>query len=228
MRVPLLTFLVAMTCCVSWANQVEAKLQVPPSQNLTKDPCAVPSRKALTAVPQPLEMATDVQTLSHALKLKRFMVLSGACAKTVASYDAQQIILTSGLSFVVQVNGDLDVDPQRRKPERAKLGDVHLTHRAGYDLMMADPILYQAKRTSYLGLFKGRSDYVIARFDVAAGRASSDLEVLIRSKKPMISADFFPAVDTLTGQIGLVQQDGKGRVRLYAFDWDHGRPAPLH
>lgn len=54
------------------------------------------------------------------------------------------------------------------------------------------------------------------------GEPSKEAELLIRSRLPIASVDFFPAVDTPEGSIGFVNRIGKGKAWLYGYHWNHG------
>jgi hypothetical protein len=87
----------------------------------------------------------------------------------------------------------------------------------GYSLLITDRVT----PTTYIGLFKRHSDFVIASFGILNGKPSRDVDVLIRSKSPISSIDYLPGPDYPGGQIGFVQPVGKGKAWLYGYDWDH-------
>lgn len=75
--------------------------------------------------------------------------------------------------------------------------------------------------SDYLGLWHTENGAVVATFRRTAGRADGKVEPLFTSSLRVTDIAYFPAPDTQTGRIGLVQYAGDGVTRLITFDWYH-------
>ena len=159
--------------------------------------------------------------------------LRGSCAGHVASYLGGQVKLPSGDSFGLRSEaGRLQVirHDGNWPPSRTGVDSGNPRHVAGYELLMADRVMAPDRpdgRRWYLGVFKRRSEYAIARFETLGAKVSEEVEVLIRSNKRISAVDYLPGIDTPTGQFGFVQPVGAGKTWVFSYDWEHGRLRPL-
>jgi hypothetical protein len=182
--------------------------------------CDAAAPGALVARPSDVRQTSlnHVVVTPAAFDRPRAQHVEGACVDEIVNFLGGQVTLSSGQSFVVGRDGRVELDPIKREPNRLSPSIGRVPIMKGYDLLMTDRIL---PKQTYIGLFKSRSDYVIARFDVLNGKPSSEVDVLIRSKSPISSIDYLPGPDYPGGQIGFVQPAGKGKAWLYGYDWDH-------
>jgi hypothetical protein len=101
----------------------------------------------------------------------------------------------------------------------------------GYDEVMSERVrLWHTpprKTEAFVGLFKGTTDYVIARYDLVNGEPSRAIGVLLRSRSPIASIDYLPAPDTPEGRLGIVQRAGHDEAWLSMYDWHYGDLQPV-
>jgi hypothetical protein len=148
----------------------------------------------------------------------------------ILSYTAGHAFLTFNEGFVFTNNGALE----RFKTSGTNVDELPTKTVDGlpsYKLLMVESLGWRphaaGKREIYLGLFKGKSDYVIARFDMVEGKTSKTAEVLIRATAPISGLGFLGAPDTAEGGIGFVQHVGPNKAWLYSYSWQHGALEPL-
>ncbi len=152
--------------------------------------------------------------------------VAGPCAGQIVDFNVGQATLASGerLGFPqeggIRVYSTMPVEPRNSPVEMiASLPD--------YRVIMAERVVAAANPDGatlpYIGLLKSSTDYVIARFDLLNGKASKAAELLIRSRSPIVSVSYLPSPDSPQGRIGFVQQSGVNKVRLYLYDWRHGK-----
>lgn len=203
----------------------------------SKAPNAVPCDKeapgALVARPSERPVNSKGHAVVAASKLKRTgaKYVEGPCTKAIVSYSAGHAWLASGEALVVHDDGTVRLfKPDGLVGSHATPVST-LNALAGYDLLMAESLGWRphqlGKREIYLGLFKGKSDSVIARFDMIDGKPSKTAEILIRATAPISGIGFLPAPDTTEGGIGFVQHAGPNKAWLYSYSWQHGALAPL-
>jgi hypothetical protein len=75
--------------------------------------------------------------------------------------------------------------------------------------------------TNWLGLWRGpKGDFVQAYKQAKPGEFKL-MRKLLTSSSRLRSVTYFPAPDTPSGRIGLVQDHNGGEVRLISIDWSH-------
>lgn len=156
--------------------------------------------------------------------------VQGRCVGEIVLFNVGVVFLASREQLVVRENGTVDYHPHRRLPEKEEVSVGTFANLSGYKMFMAERIWgwpSEGERLHYIGLFRSRSDHVIARFDMVNGRASRKVEVLFRSKIPILAFDYLPFVDAPLGQIGFVQRVARDKAWLYRYDWHHGKLSPL-
>ena len=188
---------------------------------------------ALIARPSDLKTTHAGRTLLAApkLRLAEAIYVKGPCVHEIVSFVAGNARLRSGKIFVVWGDGKVQLHPPQGLIAQDPLPAREIDGLPGYRLFTIERLGLRrtpaGERVIFLGLFKGKSDYLIARFDVLNGKPSRNAEVLIRATSPISAMDFLPAPDTADGTIGFVQHAGPNQAWLYAYAWHHGDFAPL-
>lgn len=76
-------------------------------------------------------------------------------------------------------------------------------------------------KTDYVGLWRDdRRSAVRAFSSLPDGGFTAPVPVLT-SSLPLRSVTYFPAPDTPSGRLGLVQEGPRGETRLISLDWSH-------
>jgi hypothetical protein len=162
-----------------------------------------------------------------ALKPMEAKSATGPCVQNIRNFVMGQIILSSGATFYSRRDG-LERDPELRVPDRTGPANQRIDAVPGYRLVMSDRVMgIPSGQTAYVGIFKGRADYLIAAFAMKDGQFSRNAIQLVRSREPITAIDYFPAPDTLLGRIGFVERVSPTGVKLYGYDWNHGALSQL-
>lgn len=165
------------------------------------------------------------------LKLERAQYIEGSCTAAIVSYSAGHAWLPSADAFVVWNDGTVRLFKPNGIVGSHTFPTKTVRALRGYDLLRAESLGWRphaaGKRKIYLGLFKGKSDYLIARFDMIEGKTSKTAEILIRATAPISGLGFLGAPDTPEGGIGFVQHAGPNKAWLYSYSWQHGPLLPL-
>lgn len=74
--------------------------------------------------------------------------------------------------------------------------------------------------TDYVGLWRGRTNSVVAIFTRRDDGVTSVPRPLLKAQG-LLSATYFPAPDTASGDVGLVQSRKDGSVRVLRLRWSH-------
>lgn len=155
----------------------------------------------------------------------------GPCADQIVKYVSSNGTLASGQVFAISATEKVQLHPRQGLDTPHELPSRSIRSLAGYNLVMVQRVRLrrspEGDRASYIGLFRSRTDFVVARFDVLDGKPSREAELLLRSRRPIDSIDFLGAPDWPAGWIGLVEQAGEGEAWLYSYRWDYGDLRPL-
>ena len=195
--------------------------------------CNPAERGALVARPNDVIAQPTGHTVLEAstLRLSEAKYVEGSCVADIASFVAGNARLRSGKIFVVWDEGKVLLHPPQGLDSQDTLPARGIEGLPGYGLVTIKRIglrrTSEGERKMYLGLFRGKHDYLIARFDVLNGKPSRNAELLIRATSPISGLNFLPAPDTPDGSIGFVQHVGPNRAWLYAYSWHHGDLAAL-
>jgi hypothetical protein len=188
--------------------------------------CEPTAPGALVAQPSvaPTMPRSHTVTTSSKLELFEAVHVRGPCVDEIVRYSLGYIAIGSRGTFFVGQGGKAQWHPPQGLVEE-ELPTRSIASLVGYELIMAEPVRRRSRAgatSSYIGLFKRTSHYLIARFDLTDGRPSQTAEVLLQSRSPIASLDFFLAADTADGWIGLVERVRKGEAWLYGYRWNHG------
>lgn len=221
--------LLALTLSSSCAAQSSARKSHPASAIAS---CRPETPGALVARAPYAKNKPGVHTnIAPSFRFANATFVQGRCVGEIALYNVGEVMLFSSERLIVREDGSVDYHPHRRLPEKEEISVGAFENLSGYKLLMAERVWGwgppEGQSLSYIGVFKSRSDHVIARFDMLNGRASRKAEVLLRSRIPIRAFDYLPFVDAPLGQIGFVQRVGRDKAWLYRYDWHHGRLRPL-
>lgn len=155
--------------------------------------------------------------------------VEGPCVSDIVRFNIGHAFLSSGDRLVIQDDGNVEwLPPMLTDSQRIAIDRIESL--PGYRLLTVEWILGSPNGefgAAYLGVFKSKSDYLIARFNVLDGRPSKEAEVLIRSRSPIDSIDYLGAPDAPQGRFGFVQRAGTDKAWLFTYEWNHGRLRPL-
>ena len=198
-----------------------------PEQNRSGSNCNPQAPDALVARPSDLNSPPANLSIGTSAKLKlvEAKLVQGTCVHDIVSFVAGNARLSSGKIFLVHNDGTVKLRPPQG------IDEVHnapfpVMSLPGYGLVTSRQIAHRPTengiRMIYLGIFKSKSDYVIARFDGINGKLSGNVQPLIRATSPISALGFLPAPDTNDGSIGFLQIVGRNKAWLYAYGWEHG------
>lgn len=155
-------------------------------------------------------------------------VLSGRCAAFVTASKMGLLGLSNGDAY--QIRPDATVvpwNPAFPLFERPKLDHSEIPRFRFATFVHAEKIASRQTQAGltkrYIGLWKEKAGWLVAEFTVPAGEGKAgDARPLLRSRLPLRSVSFFPAIDTPSGSLFLVQEGKARSVRLIRLDWEHG------
>jgi hypothetical protein len=192
--------------------------------------------KSLAAAGTVRLLALDPQTIASSffwangpagtLQLVGGRRIEPGCAAAVTDFSMSQMRLADGTVLKqMEVNGPFLPATERlafsaeedRTPPHPPI--------AGAEFVMASAAGFSRQpaglTTHHVGLWRdsGRSRlYAFSRS--ASNRLIAPIPVL-SSRLPLRSVRYFPAPDTASGRLDLVQEDGAGRARVVSLDWSH-------
>lgn len=175
------------------------------------------------AVRQSLVFASGIAPKS--IRVVRTDLATGPCAASVRAFVMDHVFLTNGRAFAVKApdGGLAPLTGISMRESSLSPRDAH--PRGGGEFVMGYRMGYRrddgALATNYLGLWRDEGRSVVRAFSsLPAGRFTDPVPVLT-STLPLRSVTYFPAPDTPSGRLGLVQEDPRGGTRLISLDWSH-------
>jgi hypothetical protein len=182
-----------------------------------------------TANLQELEL-TNLQTYPLRSREERLgdpkvVVLSGKCADLVGGANLGTLGLTNGAFLKLEPRiGPTPEDRTIFRPSAVSAAQAPAI--VGATFLDADRIQSRLEgdvlMRRYVGLWKEPDGWLVAEFTRSdKSGESTEVRQLLRSSLPIRGLTFFPAPDTPTGTLTLVQ-DGPGVVRVLSFLWAHG------
>lgn len=161
------------------------------------------------------------------IRLVDVRLAQGSCASRVNGVLLSQVRLSNGVVLEqVPPDGRVAVRESGSAFHADSWLDTSDPHPelSGATFVMGARVGYRRQRgltTDYIGLWRRRGEAVLQAFSVSeAGEVSSAIPVL-KSDLPVRSVSYFPAPDTPSGRLGLVQEDRSGAIRLIGLDWYH-------
>jgi hypothetical protein len=73
----------------------------------------------------------------------------------------------------------------------------------------------------YLGVWRTRRRCTVAAFSVDPAGNAAAARAVLSSREPILGVAYFPAPDTNSGRVGIVQKTSARAVRLLGFNWSH-------
>ncbi|MGZ8284256.1 MAG: hypothetical protein ACXW27_01270 [Allosphingosinicella sp.] len=191
--------------------------QVPAVEALRLSP-AQPS-----AARQSLVFASGIAPES--IRFIRTDLATGPCAASLHAFVMDHVFLTDGRAFAVEAAGggmsplsgtsmgESSLSPRDAHPQDD--GEFVMGYRVGYRRDNG------ALVTNYVGLWRDKGRSVVRAFSSLPGGRFTDPVPVLTSNLPLRSVTYFPAPDTPSGRLGLVQEDPRGETRLISLDWSH-------
>lgn len=230
MRSSILPFLVLAILSVSCSRALDAK-QPRLATRKSGVFCDPNAPEALAAQPTNLKTKPKGHVAVAPLQLTEAKYVEGKCVDDIEWYIAGNARLASRQIFVVQDDGKVRLHPPQGLDADESVAVRQIPGLRGYTLVSTKSLGWRphaaGRRKIYLGLFKGKSDYLFARFDMIEGKPSRTADVLIRATAPISGLGFLGAPDTTEGAIGFVQHAGPNKAWLYSYSWQHGALDPL-
>lgn len=150
--------------------------------------------------------------------------LEGACAAFVVGYKMGQAALRTGEGFEIR---DHKVIPNDRgEVARPSVAFAALApDLGGAQLIAVDQVGYRRDGArliaDYVGLWQNSQGWMAASFFKAEGEDASDARIVLQSNEPLLGLSYFPAPDTPSGRLAVIQQLTEDKVRVIGFDWFH-------
>lgn len=161
-----------------------------------------------------------------ARKLIELVDIEGACAASVNSFAAGMAALRTGEAFAIDENqAIISRGPATAFLVPAEVADHVVPKLANAKFIAAARVDYRryqgALRSDYIGLWQGKEAWIVAAFTEGDTKPHGPAKILLTSQEPLRGVTYFPAPDTQSGRIGLVQQADARTVRLIGYDWSH-------
>lgn len=178
----------------------------------------------------PVSSAKVLPTLSwgkdQSLELVNATQLKGACANQLTKFRMSNLFF--GDTAVVTLGGQNGLDFTLN--QRATLAPDHEMHASGghpawpnATFVMASPVdnsQPEAGVGTYVGLWKKGNESTVLAYRRASDGSFSTPSVVLTSSKPLRSVTYFPAIDSPSGRLGVVQENADS-VLLLSIDWFH-------
>ncbi|SFG37585.1 hypothetical protein SAMN05518801_12055 [Novosphingobium sp. CF614] len=165
------------------------------------------------------------KVMPDALTVLATQAVSGACAPALKAVVSDNMLfadgriiggdavrgtvaLRSGVSFAGSMLAASDPHPQGGP------GRFVMAYRVGYRRIDGQLI------TNYVGLWRTSSESQVRYFSTKSGGGFTTPRPLLTSSVPLRSVTYFPAPDTPSGTIKLVQA-GSGTTRVIVLRWSH-------
>lgn len=150
--------------------------------------------------------------------------LEGACVTFVVGYKMGQAVLRTGEGFEIRDHKIIPND--RAEAARPSAAFARLApDLGGTQLIAVDKVGYRRDGprliADYVGLWQDQHGWMVASFFKADGEDASDARVVLQSKEPLLGLSYFPAPDTPSGRLAVIQQLSDHKVRIIGFDWFH-------
>ena len=171
-------------------------------------------------------------TLSYLGKLKQNLsrvnvtILSGRCTPLVQAALLDKIGFSNGNVYQIEPEGIVPWQSLMPVFEQPKLDESAIPEFPNAQFVQADDVGWHRTETGlakrYVGLWRQAGSWLVADFKVLEGGKTIDVQPLLSSSLPLRSVSFFPAPDTPSGSLWLVQEEPSGNVRLIRLGWRHG------
>ncbi len=169
------------------------------------------------------EAAIKWSVSPQAWSLGQVIDVEGRCATSIRWFTPGVGALLSGERFTI--NESAAFAPNGRfepilSGEQTRGGPWPSVRGAAF--VMASRVNSRGAGNDYVGVWRGATgNWFVAAFSELSDRVYGPIKILVTSVEPILAVSYFPAPDTPSGQIGLVQQTGPDAVRLIAYYWHH-------
>lgn len=165
------------------------------------------------------------------LKLGDVSRLEGACAGRLQAFRMADVYLSDAVALQLGEDGQPHPSTDDAAGYRAVFaigpGQPHPTAPPG-EFVMATAVQASApgdRAGEFVGVWRQGSASKLYAFSRDAAGGFGAARPLLESSLPLRSVSYFPAPDSPSGRLGLVQE-AAGELRLISIDWFHPRPAP--
>jgi hypothetical protein len=151
-------------------------------------------------------------------------ILSGTCAGAVQAFRMGNVFLSDGQAVAVQSTGEFT--PRAGVTLREGAITAKQPHpRAAGTFVMGFRVNAGRRDGSvggdFVGLWREKDRSVVRAFSILPGGRPGAPVTILTSTLPLRSVTYFPAPDSQSGRLGLVQEAPSGEVRLIGLDWSH-------
>ncbi len=152
--------------------------------------------------------------------------LTGVCARSVKASIMGHILSDDGAVYAIKGRTLVPVTDRGGLFKRPSVATAELPLVQNARFVNLASVGYHrtagglAKR--YVGLWEGGGNWLITDFSVPDGGGKSiRTRTLLSSSLPLRSVAYFPAPDTPSGSLFLVQEASPSEIRLIRLEWDH-------
>jgi hypothetical protein len=177
-----------------------------------------------TAARQSLEFAPGSAT--GTLTVVGSRVVSGPCEAELRAFILDNLYLPGGRVLARSPSGTGLVAQSGASIEDRALwaDDPHPDVRDG-QFVMAFQVNFRRDAagltTDYVGLWRTGARSVVQAFSKLPDGRFTEPRPVLTSRLPLRSVTYFPAPDSRSGRLGLVQDGPAGETRLISLDWSH-------
>lgn len=149
----------------------------------------------------------------------------GPCADRIEAFSMDRVFLYGGSLLRRPPHQSPSLERSTYLTEkRLKKSEGH--PKGSGTFVMGYPVAYrQAKSslvTDYVGVWRLSDGAVVRTFSTSVGGGFTSPKDLIRSRSPIRSITFFPAPDTPSGKLFIVQQSGPSALHMVSLNWSYG------
>ena len=229
MRLPLFLFVPAFVAAIGCQSLSQAEPSPQETQTVLQS-CSASAASAklrLDPVAEDTVAATiraDPRARAARFDIVEALAVSGACAGALRMVRMDNVLLADGSALRRTADNELmPRDPLSLAEETIDQGEAHpqgpgkfvMAFRAGY--RRVDDTL----KTDYVGIWQDGKRAVVAGYTSSPDAGYTTPRTVLSSSLPLRSVSYFPAPDTRSGRLGLLQKQADGTLRLIGVDWSH-------
>jgi hypothetical protein len=170
-----------------------------------------------------VDWAPEIEPDAHRLVYSHD--LKGPCATSVAGSVMSAGALETGEGFDILPSGRLQrrdaaaslVAPAALQSPPPRLGGAKFIMASRVDSLRVDGKL----TTDYVGLWRDKNEWIVASFSQRENANLGSARPILRSRLPLRAVNYFPALDSRSGQLSVTQEVDSQTLRILAFDWRH-------
>jgi hypothetical protein len=166
-----------------------------------------------------------LETSTDGLNLVSAERLVGACAHLLAGFRMSAVYFSNAIVLTFNADSKLTLAPEKAAYSKpAIVSDEEHPDWQGGEFVMAERVdARQEKdgpREHFVGLWNTGMGSALVVFTRDEHGAFGHLRPILTSRLPLRSVSYFPAVDSPSGRLALVQEAG-AEMRLLSLDWFH-------